>query len=77
MNPWMTWIGIGVCCGVLLLVWQFQIADSRFRETRTHQLTTLPVRATFDDIEVRTVHEALQEMQDYARSSSPDTGLLT
>ena len=77
MNPWMTWIGIGVCCGVMLLVWQFQIADSRFRETRTHQLTTLPVRATFDDIEVRTVHEALQEMQDYARSSSPDTGLLT
>ncbi len=77
MTPWMTWIGIGVCCGILLLVGQFQIADSRFRETRTHQLTTLPVRATFDDIEVRTVHEALQEMQDYARSSSPDTGLLT
>lgn len=77
MNPWMTWIGIGVCCGVMLLVWQFQIADSRFRETRTHQLTTLPVRATFDDIEVRTIHEALQEMQDCARSSSPDTGLLT
>lgn len=77
MNPWMTWIGIGVCCGVMLLVWQFQISDTRFRETRSHQLTTLPVRATFDDIEVRTVQEALQEMQDYARSSSPDTGLLT
>ncbi len=77
MTPWMLWIGIGVCCGVIVLVWQFQIADSRFRETRTHQLTTLPVRATFDDIEVRTIHEALQEMQDYARSSSPDTGLLT
>ena len=77
MTPWMLWIGIGVCCGVIVLVWQFQIADSRFRETRTHQLTTLPVRASFDDIEVRTIHEALQEMQDYARSSSPDTGLLT
>ncbi|MBC7967405.1 MAG: hypothetical protein H7Z17_15935 [Fuerstia sp.] len=77
MTPWMLWIGIGVCCGVVVLVWQFQIADSRFRETRTHQLTTLPVRASFDDIEVRTIHEALQEMQDYARSSSPDTGLLT
>ncbi len=77
MTPWMLWIGIGICCGVMVLVWHFQIADSRFRETRTHQLTTLPVRATFEDIEVRTVHEALQEMQDYARSSSPDTGLLT
>ncbi len=77
MTPWMLWIGIGVCCGVVVLVWQFQIADSRFRETRTHQLTALPVRASFENIEVRTIHEALQEMQDYARSSSPDTGLLT
>lgn len=77
MTPWLTWIGIAVCCGVVVLVWQFQIADNRFRETRTHQLTTLPVRASFDNVEVRTVHEALQEMQEYARSSSPDTGLLT
>ncbi len=77
MTPWLTWIGIGVCCSVLVLVWQFQIADSHFKDTRTHQLTTLPVRASFDNVEVRTVHEALQEMQDYARSSSPDTSLLT
>lgn len=77
MTPWLTWIGIGVCCSVLVLVWQFQIADSHFKDTRTHQLTTLPVRASFDNVEVRTIHEALQEMQDYARSSSPDSGLLT
>ena len=77
MTPWLTWIGIGVCCGVTVLVWQFQISDRRFRGSRTHQLTSLPVRATFDDIEVRTVHEALQEMQDYARSTSPDTGLIS
>lgn len=77
MTPWLTWIGAGVCCCVLALVWQFQIADRHFKETRTHQLTMLPVRASFENVEMRTVTEALQEMQDYARSSSPDAGLLT
>ena len=77
MTPWLTWIGIGVCCGVTVLVWQFQLADTRFRATRTHQLTTLPVRASFDGLEVKTIHESLQEMQDYARTTSPDTGLIS
>ncbi len=77
MTPWLTWIGIGVCCGVTVLVWQFQLADSRFRATRTHQLTTLPVRASFDGLEVKTIQESLQEMQDYARTTSPDTGLIS
>lgn len=77
MTPWLTWIGIGVCCGVTLLVWHFQLADSRFRATRTHQLTTLPVRANFEGLEVKTIQESLQEMQDYARTTSPDTGLIS
>jgi hypothetical protein len=76
MTPWLTWIGIAVCCGVTVLVWQFQLADSRFRTTRTHQLTALPVRASFDDLHVKTIQESLQEMQDYARTTSPDTGLI-
>ena len=77
MTPWLTWIGIAVCCSVTVLVWQFQISDSRFRGSRTHQLTVLPVRASFDGVEMRTIQQALQEMQDHARSSSPDTGLLS
>ena len=77
MTPWLTWIGIGVCCGVTLLVWHFQMADNRFRATRCHQLTTLPVRGSFDGLEVKTIQESLQEMQDYARTSSPDTGLIS
>ena len=77
MTPWLTWIGIGVCVGVTVLVWQFQLADSRFRATRTHQLTTLPVRASFEGLEVKTIQESLQEMQDYARTNSPDTGLIS
>jgi len=35
------------------------------------------VRATFDDLEVKTIQESLQEMQDYARKTSPDTGLIS
>lgn len=77
MTPWLTWIGLGVCGCVLVLVWQFQIADTRFRESRSHQLTVLPVRASFENVEVQTVHEALREMQEYARSTTPDAGLLT
>lgn len=70
MTPWLTWIGLGVCCGVTVLVWHFQIADARFRGTRSYQLTTLPVRASFEGVEVKTVQESLQEMQDFARTSS-------
>jgi hypothetical protein len=77
MNPWLTWIGIAVCCGVLLLVWQFQVADNVFRGTRTHQLTAPPVRPSFEGVDSISVQQALQEMQDHAQQSSPDTNLLT
>lgn len=77
ITPWLTWIGLAICCGVTVLVWHFQVADNRFRGTRTHQLTTLPVRASFEGVEVRTIEEALQVMQEQARKSSPDTGLLS
>ena len=77
MTPWLTWIGLGVCCGVTVLVWHFQIADTRFRGTRSYQLTALPVRASFEGVEVKTVQESLQEMQDFARTSSPETGLTS
>ena len=77
MTPWLTWIGIGVCCCVLVLVWQFQIADSRFREYSNASTDYAACPCQFRKRRSATVHEALQEMQDYARSSSPDTGLLT
>ena len=76
MNPWLTWIGIGVCCGVLVLVWQFQVADSIFRGTRMHQLTALPVKPSFDDVESVTIHQVLHEMQEAALRSAPDASLL-
>ncbi len=77
MNPWLTWIGVGVCCGVMILVWQFQVSDNVFRGTRTHQLTSLPVRPSFDGVEAVTIQQVLREMQDNAHQNSPDTGLLS
>lgn len=77
MNPWLTWIGIGVCCGVALIVWQFQASDKVFRETRTHQLTTLPVRPSFDGVESITIQQVLRDMQEDAKQNTPDTSLFT
>jgi hypothetical protein len=62
---------------VVFLIWQFQTSDHEFRGTRTYQLTNPPVRPTFDGVDAVTVSEALQQMQDNARSNSPDTTLLS
>jgi hypothetical protein len=77
MNPWLMWISIGVCCGVLVLIWQFQTSDRVFRGTRTHQLTILPVKASFEGVEAITVQQALRDMQENAQHSAPDTSLLS
>lgn len=77
MYPWLTAIGICICGGVIFLIWQFQMSDHLFRGTRTFQLTNPPVRPSFDGVNAVTVPEALQQMQDNARSNSPDTTLLS
>lgn len=77
MYPWLTGIGFCICAGVLLLIWQFQISDHMFRGTRTYQLTNPPVRPSFDGVHPVTIPEALQQMQDNARSNTPDTTLLS
>lgn len=77
MYPWLTAIGVCICFGVMFLIWQFQMSDHEFRGTRTYQLTNLPVRPSFDGVDAVTVPEALQQMQDNARSNNPDTSLLS
>jgi hypothetical protein len=77
MNPWLAWIGLAVCIGVLIVVWQFRSADSVFRGTRTHQLTSPPVRPSFDGVDAVTIEEILRDMQKEAQQSSPDTRLIT
>ena len=75
--PWLTWIGIGLCGGVLVLIWQFHLSDNVFRGTRAHQLTILPVKASFEGVESVTIQQVLRDMQENAQHSSPDTSLLS
>lgn len=77
MNPWLMWLGIAICIGVLLLMWQFQISDNVFRGTRTHQLTSPPVRPSFEGVESVTVQQVLKDMQEHAQQTSPDTSLIS
>jgi hypothetical protein len=77
MNPWLMWVGITIVIGVLLLIWQFQISDNVFRGSRTHQLTSLPVRPSFDGVESVTIQQVLKDMQEHAQQTSPDTSLIS
>jgi len=77
MNPWLAWIGVGVCGAVLFLVWQFQVSDTVFRGTRTHQLTSPPVRPSFEGVNSVTIHQILREMEEQAQNTTPDSSLLT
>ena len=76
MNPWLAWMGIGLCSGILILVWQFQISDNNFRGTRTHQLTVAPVKPSFEGVESVTIRQVLREMEETAHNSTPATSLL-
>jgi hypothetical protein len=70
-------VGIIVGIGVLLLIWQFQMSDNIFRGTRTHQLTSPPVRPSFDGVESVTIEQVLKDMQEHAQQTSPDTSLIS
>lgn len=71
LTPWLGWLTLLVCGGVAAVFWQFQISDSLFRRTRTHQLTTLPVRVSFDGVHAVTVGETLQQLERSAEQSDP------
>ncbi|MCA9034961.1 MAG: hypothetical protein KDA91_07525 [Planctomycetaceae bacterium] len=69
LTPWLSWLALIVSCGVALVIWQFKVSDSLFRRTRTHQLTTLPVRVSFEGVNSVTVDEMLRDMQANADST--------
>ncbi|MFO0428791.1 MAG: hypothetical protein ACK526_19645 [Planctomyces sp.] len=75
MTPWMGWIAFLIASSVLALLWHFQISDSLFRRTRTHQLTALPVVVSFDELPVTTVTESLREMEIQANHSEDEIPL--
>lgn len=63
LTPWLGWLSLLVCVCVVAVIWQFQISDRVFRRTRTHQLTTLPVRVSFDGVDAVTISETLRQME--------------
>ena len=67
LTPWLGWLTLLVSGGIALLIWQFRSSDRVFRRTRTHQLTQLPVRVSFDGIPAMTVAESLQQMESGSR----------
>jgi hypothetical protein len=69
LTPWLGWFAVALGLGVVLILWQFQISDRGFRQTRTHQLTMLPVKPGFNSIEAVSVQESLRQMEeDQAKS---------
>lgn len=64
ITPWLGWLAVIITTCVLGLLWQFQISDSLFRRTRTHQLMSLPVKVPFESVEAVTVSETLRQMEE-------------
>lgn len=64
ITPWLGWLAAVVTTCMLGLLWQFQISDSLFRRTRTHQLMSLPVKVPFESVESVTVSETLRQMEE-------------
>ncbi len=77
LNPWLTWLAALIFAGVLLSVLQFRLADRAFLGSRTHQLTTPPVRPTFEGLDSLTTRQMLQQLEEIAGDDAPDTSLLS
>ncbi|MFO0975370.1 MAG: hypothetical protein U0996_03180 [Planctomycetaceae bacterium] len=76
LNPWLGWFGAVLTVGVLMILWRFQTSDDVFRNTKVHQLTTLPVRPSFEGVESVSMTEILQEMEEQARATSTEVSML-
>ena len=63
LTPYLGWLSLIICIGILLMVWSFTMSDAAHSQTRTHQLTRLPAHASFDDITAVTVGETLSQLE--------------
>lgn len=77
LNPWLTWLAAIVFAGVLLAVLQFRLADRAFVGSRSHQLTTPPVRPSFEGVDSVTTQQMLQQLEESAVDEAPDASLLS
>ncbi|MBL8809451.1 MAG: hypothetical protein JNM43_04665 [Planctomycetaceae bacterium] len=77
LNPWLGWFGAVLTIGVLAILWRFHASDDVFRNTKVHQMTSLPVRPSFDGVDSISMKEILQGMEEQARATSTEVSMLT
>jgi len=63
LTPWLGWLALATCGGILIMVWMFAVSDANHRGQRTHELTRLPSSVSFTDVEIATPVEAIRRMQ--------------
>ena len=69
LTPYLGWLAIFICGGVVFMVWSFAMSDAAHSQTRTHQLTKLPAVASFDEVTSVSVNDALGELEVSARNT--------
>lgn len=70
LTPYLGWLAVFICGGVLFMVWSFAMSDVAHSQTRTHQLTKLPAVASFDEVTSVSVSDALGELEMSVRNPS-------
>lgn len=71
LTPYLGWLAIFICGGVMLMVWSFAMSDAAHSQSRTHQLTKLPAVASFEDVNSVSVNDALGDLEMSVRRPSP------
>ena len=79
LTPWLGWLALATCGGIITMVWMFAVSDANHRGERTHELTRLPSHVTFDDVTAVNPDDAIRTMQRAAERAAeepfPEPGL--
>ena len=63
LTPWLTWLALGICVAIGVVVWSFMLSDAAHKGQRTHELTRLPPSPSFDGVDAESPCEMLQHME--------------
>ena len=63
LTPWLSWLALGVCGAIVVVVWSFMLSDAAHKRQRTHALTRLPPSPSFDGVDAESPREMLQHME--------------
>ncbi|MCA9083247.1 MAG: hypothetical protein KDA81_04285 [Planctomycetaceae bacterium] len=62
LTPYLGWLTLAVCVGVVFMIWSFTMSDAVHSRTRTHELTRLPAHMSFEGVTSMTIGEMLSEI---------------